>query len=421
MKEIQDVIIHLIRSQPFYAQILSCLNIREDNRPPVAGYSIQDGKIFLHINYFTFNQLNLENKTKVLIHEILHIIGCHSSRQRNREQRLWNIACDVAVNQMIEGIPIKQKIKFPVKPLKDQQIIGERNLVEKEVGGLTYDNVQLPDGAVVSLPPNGFAEEYYNILSKKLPPSTGQSSFIEKWEEKGLIDSSPERDLHPTWGDSQEISEELAEAIVEEVIRNASNKAHGQIPAHLKTYIEKVINIKTPWRRILQLFIAQQARQKRQLSFKKQNKRLRDEGLPGLKKCKELKVVVAVDTSGSISDDELELFAGEILKIKKCGVEVTLIECDCRVKNVYKLEKGFKPVFTGRGGTDFRPVWEYVEAHRVRPDAIIYLTDGRGQAPEKSEYPTLWALTPSGEKPWMSTSKGKKTVDWGRVIKMVRD
>ncbi len=71
MKVIQDVIVHLIQSQPFYAQLLARLNIIEDRRPPVAGYSIQEGKIYLHINSFTFNQLTLENKTKVLIHELL--------------------------------------------------------------------------------------------------------------------------------------------------------------------------------------------------------------------------------------------------------------------------------------------------------------------------------------------------------------
>lgn len=202
---------------------------------------------------------------------------------------------------------------------------------------------------------------------------------------------------------------------------DAVNKMQGDVPASIKVYLEQLVRTITPWRRILKLFAAQQASHHKHVTFKKQNKRLIEEGLPGFKYDKKLNLIVAVDTSASVRERELSAFASELLNIKKSGAQVTVIECDCQIQKTYKLHKKLVPEFRGRGGTDFRPVWQYIEENRVKPDAIIYLTDGRGQAPGKSRYPTLWALTPEGQRPWMSTTAGKRPVDWGRFITILTE
>ena len=305
---------------------------------------------------------------------------------------------DIAVNQMIEGIPIKQKVKMK---RREPSTLSE-GWEEREVGGLTRDNIPLADGTRLTLPIDRTAEEYYYMLKEKIPP--------------GQENHSLSGDLHPTWSDSREVPEELADALVRSKVMEAVTKAQGNVPSSIKKYIEQLNTTKTPWRRLLRLFAARQACHLRHVTFKKQNKRLIEEGMPGFKYDKKLKLVVAIDTSGSISEKELSLFSSELLNIRKCGAEVTVIECDCKIQNTYKLDKKFKPEFRGRGGTDFRPVWQYIDNHRIKPDAIIYLTDGKGQAPEKSRYPTLWALTPAGEKPWMLTEQGKRPVEWGITV-----
>ena len=410
MKTLEETIISLIRIQPFYAHLLSALNVEEDDHVAIAGYTIRGGKIVLYINSFVFGQLTLENRRRVMIHELLHIIARHSTRQRNRAPYLWNIACDIAVNQMIEGIPIKQKVKTK----RASPAALSESWEEREVGGLTRDNIVLADGTRLTLPIDRTAEEYYNMLKEKMPPGENANHLLTA----GRLWGDNYDKLHPTWADAREMPEELADALLKNKVMEAVKKAQGNIPSSVRRYIEQLGKTTTPWRRILKLFVARQACRLRYMTFKKQNKRLIEEGMPGFKYDKRLKLVAAVDTSGSISEKELSLFYAELLNIQKCGANITVIECDCQIQKAYQLGKYLKPEFRGRGGTDFRPVWQYITAHRIRPDAIIYLTDGKGQAPEKSLYPTLWALTPAGEKPWMMTGQGKKPVEWGLVINM---
>lgn len=427
MRSLEESIIYLIRKEPFYAHLLTALNIVEDTSVTVAGYSIQGEKIYLHLNTYVFDQLKVENRAKILVHELLHLIARHSGRQRNRQADLWNIACDAAINQMIEGIPIKQRVKTRNNNPEDFGEINE--LPEIELGGITFDNIQLADGRILKLPANGFAEQYYNILVKN---NTGRQQG-DITSARGAAGDNPEKNnssaidpnirsaagsLHPTWSKSQSMPEELVNAVINEVVEDAVKKCQGHTPANIRVLLQGMIPSRTPWPRILQIFTARRSCNNRSITFKKQNKRLMDQGLPGFKRQKRLNLVVAVDTSASVSCRELTDFAGEILKIKKCGAEITVVECDCTIKNVYKLKKGLDPNFTGRGGTDFRPVWQYLDEHRIRPDAIIYLTDGCGQAPVSSAYPTLWALTSQGEKPWTETPTGRKPVNWGLVIRL---
>ena len=65
-------------------------------------------------------------------------------------------------------------------------------------------------------------------------------------------------------------------------------------------------------------------------------------------------------------------------------------------------------MYRGGGFTDLRPVFEYARTMQPRPAAIIYLTDGYGPAPEQSDIPTLWVLSPDGKKP----------VTWGLELRL---
>lgn len=412
MSLIKNAVIYLIRTQPFYAHLLTKLHVLEDDRVPIAGYSIEGSQINLHLNTFVYNQLSLENQTKILIHELLHLVDRHAARQGNRDQELWNMACDIAINQMIPGIPITQIVKMKELLPDITTGIPREVLTEKEVGGLTPDNLKQTDGSQLVFPANLFAEEYYNLLLKHTSKDQNPGS-------SGLDTGNQlvkEADLHPTWANSNKSPRDLLEAVVGKAAKEAADRSQGNIPDNIKVYLQDLSRVRTPWRRILRIFTARQVFEKRYLTFKKHNKRLMEEGLPGLKKEKRLQLVAAIDTSASISQPELLAFASEILTIKKTGVDITVIECDCQVKTAYKLKKVINSHFSGRGGTDFRPVWKYLEENRLRPDGIIYLTDGKGEAPLKSPYQTLWALTPNGDKPWMTTPGGRTTVNWGRFV-----
>jgi len=409
--------INLIRQQPFYAHLLNQLQPLEDPQVAIAGCSLSQGKINLHLNSAVFSQLTLENQTYIVVHELLHLINRHTTRIQNRQQALWNIACDAAVNQYIDGIPIKQKVRLTLS--HGQGELGE----EREVGGITLDNIILPDGSKAVLPPHGFAEQYYNLLVQQAGGEAASLSLSgASWGQSGGAEGQKclngAADLHPAWSADQSSCQAVDEAVICQMVEQAANRCQGKLPGHLQESIGRLLKSQTPWRRILQLFLVRQTSEHRFATFKKTNKRLYQYELPGLKRERRLKIIAAVDTSGSINTQELAGFAAEVERIRRCGAEVILIECDCRIQRVYPLKRRIDLTFQGRGGTNFSPVWEYIQSQGLRPDVIIYLTDGRGQAPAVSPYPTIWALTADGVLPWMSSQGEVKEVNWGKVVRL---
>ena len=108
------------------------------------------------------------------------------------------------------------------------------------------------------------------------------------------------------------------------------------------------------------------------------------------------KLLIAIDTSGSVSKKELTRFFMELFHIYRAGSEIRVVECDAEVGHVYDY-KGKVPEFvSGGGGTSFEPPVSY--GNKVyRPDALIYFTDGYAPPPESNaRFPILWVITALG-------------------------
>jgi len=122
----------------------------------------------------------------------------------------------------------------------------------------------------------------------------------------------------------------------------------------------------------------------------------------------QLDIVVALDTSGSISDDEIAQCLAEINALKgQMRARVTLFACDAALAQddpwVYEPWEEFTAPdeLTGGGGTSFKPVFEYVEKHQQAPDLLVYFTDADGEFPETMPtYPVIWLIKGSGKVPW---------------------
>jgi predicted metal-dependent peptidase len=120
--------------------------------------------------------------------------------------------------------------------------------------------------------------------------------------------------------------------------------------------------------------------------------------VPGIKIQRLRSVLVAVDTSGSIGEAELEAFFNEIHGIWRSGSAVYVLGCDAAVHDAFEY-RGKAPVqMGGGGGTAFEPVFAWMAANRSRRfDGVIYLTDGYGSAPKtKPPCRVLWVVTAAG-------------------------
>ena len=189
----------------------------------------------------------------------------------------------------------------------------------------------------------------------------------------------------------------------------------GNIPVKFLRLLEIINAPSIDWRSLLRQFI----REVRGGSYRwlPPNRRFISRGLylPGRRQ-KMFRGVVALDTSGS-TIEELPGFVSEVESLMRSfgKFEMTVIECDAEIGNVTIVSSNTKPYdwskhrFSGGGGTVFFPVFEYIEDKRIRPDVLVFFTDGYAMCPESGPgYPVLWLLTENGKPP----------VPWGFHIKM---
>lgn len=187
------------------------------------------------------------------------------------------------------------------------------------------------------------------------------------------------------------------------VIREAysSTKSQDILPADLIRQIDEILNPKLDWRQILAKYILKNSRSGWKWVPPNYKYLPMSLVIPS-NHVKALDVIVAVDTSGSISTDELIDFISEVQGIVATASEykLTLISCDSRIHDVLEYDN-FHPIdykevknLRGGGGTDFRPVFDYIEQHRLKPDCLLYMTDGYGKFPSSFQpFPVLWMMT----------------------------
>ena len=81
----------------------------------------------------------------------------------------------------------------------------------------------------------------------------------------------------------------------------------------------------------------------------------------GNKTFPKLQLTIGIDSSGSVGEQELSQFHAEMVRLHNMGIDLTVIECDTEVKNVFKFDPKKPFQVNGRGGTAFAPVFEYIE------------------------------------------------------------
>ena len=104
-------------------------------------------------------------------------------------------------------------------------------------------------------------------------------------------------------------------------------------------------------------------------------------------------MLLAIDTSGSVSNEELSEFMNEIHHIHKAGVDITIVQCDTSIRSIeaYKGKNDLK--VKGRGGTEFYPVLDYYNANLKKYTSLVYFTDGECYTDVKPKGNTLWVLS----------------------------
>lgn len=353
----------LMLEHPFYGMFLIGLNKEWNESIPTAGVSKHNINYKLVINTEFWASLSSDHKKGLLWHELLHIVFDHLNlRDEFADKRLFNIAADCELNQYI--IP---------SYLPNGAILPS-----------TFPNLKLERKAGTNY--------YYNMLLDNQDDPDVQNMM-------GDAD-----DMHDTWKEFDNLSEsekKLLKSQAEYQLKEAAEeclKSRGQLPgeiAHIYKRITEVTPSKFNWRAYLRRFAGNSYIVETKLSRKKLNKRYPD--APGMKFKPKKHILVAIDTSGSVSNDELVEFFNEIRHIHKTGTEITVLQCDTQINSIEKYDPKKDVRVQGRGGTEFDPVIDYYNKNSKRFTCLVYLTDGE----------CYTTITPRGRMLWVISSKAR--------------
>ena len=360
---------NLMLKEPFYGLFLISLNKELTTSIPTACITPDNINIKLCINPDFWSSLDENTKLGVLKHELLHIAFFHLQHfDRFPNKKLYNVAADLEINQYIQAEYKGEKwdgLEF------EEGIYKPLNLLAKQGTKYYYDKLQ----DELDNNPDGDFADFMNGM---------EIDIHELWEAmEGM--SEAERKLIGKQVDHQ------LKGIAEQLEKRAKDR--GLIPSEMKDYISSLFEVQEPvldWKAYLRRFSNTSNKIFTKKTRRKPNKRFY--GNPALKIKLKKSTLVAIDTSGSVSNSELAEFFNEIYHIYKTGTKVTVVECDADIQRVYEYKGNLEDLSVqGRGGTSFEPVMQYLVEHRNEFDNLIYLTDGECCSPAtKPLKPILW-------------------------------
>ena len=359
MEKITRAKVGLVLDQPFFGQLL-CQRLRLVEEPSVETMAT-DGRTIVFNPEFV-DKLSLDETKGVIAHEIMHVALCHHVRRGNRNHTKWNMACDYAINPLV------------------------------------LKSFSLPDGCLVSPAFDMMsAEEVYS----QLPDSSGNDGQGAGFGSGGIGEVLDMPGAGGGQASSSERAQEEADVRVSVAQAAQSAKIRGKLPAGMERIIDGIINPSVNWRVLLRDFMERVV--KNDYTWTRPNRRYITYGfyLPDLHSKDLGNIKVAIDTSGSVSNQEMESFAGEVSGILSefPGCSVDVMYCDSKYYEdaTQHFEHEDLPITLeakGGGGTDFRPIFEAVAESGEKPTALIYLTDMCGLFPdEEPGYPVFWGAT----------------------------
>lgn len=314
-------------------------------------------RILFNPNFFM--QQTPEARLGLLLHETLHPAYLHLTRRGARDPKLWNIAADHVINLVI----LERGFKLPEGGYHDERFRGMHT------------------------------EQVYDIL-KDEQDNSAEDPSDEPMGGTGLDLEEAGEDCTPQ--EIAEIEEMVEQAVVRAAIRSQQEgDKPGTVPGDLQFFIDKLLKPKLPWNRILQKYLSEYT--KGDYTFRKPNRRFfPDYYLPSLHSEALMDIAVAVDASGSVSDDEFQRFISEIAGIFRMTKpkRISLITFDTAIRQVDEVTS-FQALsrieFTGRGGTDIGEVVDWINQHK--PRLTLVFTDGHFDFRDHlTQHDTVWLI-----------------------------
>ena len=377
-EELSSIIKTIMLEQPFYGLFLMNVNKEFIKRIPTAAVTMEGINYKLLINPDFWDSLSDKHKQGLILHEAKHMVFGHLLlRDDFANHKLANVAMDCELNQYIDS-----------DLLPDGAILPEG--LEEELG--------------ISLERKAGTHYYYNAIQQELEKQQGQGNPDKACNGGEGGQNLPDTlDDHSEWDNiaenMSEAERKLVEKQAEHLIKQAAEetlKSHGTLPGKISEIYKRITTLekaKFNWKAYLRQFVNGSIRSTMKTSRKKINRRLEKQQVPGKKYLRKVNMLVGIDTSGSVSNDELNEFMNEIHHIYKNGAEVTIAQCDTQINSIDKFNPKMDIEMKGRGGTSFDPVIEYYNKNRNKHTCLVYFTDGEAYCDVKPQGKMLWVMS----------------------------
>jgi len=341
------------------------------------GINLRGAKYIIYFNPLLFLGLDREQMKSTIKHEILHVLSLHLIRAKQLKGQYHksaiNMAMDIVVNRYLDHLP-------PYATTTD---------TVNQSYGLKLD---------AYAPFEYYVEQLQTVIP--LHESENESSRKHNRTSDSIETEYRASNTHDLWEETDDIDDKTLRELTEKMVLLSEKAALPAYLDHILTSL-KASKGELPWNLYLRRLMGTVESNKKKTTTRRDRRQPDRLDLRGQLRDHKAKVFVALDTSGSISDEEFKQAMKEVLDIvKNYNHEITVIECDSEIRNTYPVRsiRDLKGRSNRRGSTKFSPVFEYANHNKV--NLLVYFTDGKGEdrlSVIPRGYHVLWIISGRGE------------------------
>ena len=402
---LEKSLVYLLREEPFFSTFYRAFRKQSSTQVPTAGVSVVNGNVTLYYNPLFFESLKPIERIGLLKHEAYHIIFEHCTERKRDPHLVWNYATDLAINSLIPEHELPDGGLIPGMPVPSSlQEIDDPDLQKASMA--IYELIE-------SFPKCESSEWYFEKLME----------LQDEFEEIGKGDCSGEGgyagsgvggkmpgplDSHDGWGEgmSDEQKEKIKNAVkesLERAVRDADGSSRGwgsvggETQKRLREMVAKTVN----WKEILNYFVGTTQRGEKRRTHRRINRKY-PYIHPGTRRSYKSTIAIYIDQSGSVGDNEIELFFAALSELTKETEFVVFhfdTEVDEKSRTRWKKNQKYEAHRTRCGGTCFTAVAKHFDTVQGEFDGYIIMTDGYAPKPPKALKKRCWIICPHGEIP----------------------
>lgn len=352
---VNDVLINMIDGEDnFFGSFMLKIErkFRYDISWPLATIATLNGFI-MYFNPYLFLNYSKKEMAALFKHEIYHMMYFHYDRQKELRDKFSNeavsLALDISVNQYIKNLPLDAK---------------RIDIVNMEYG--------------LELKKNKSIEEYAFEIQRVLDKKEKKEKVISK-DNDYVVKEVDIGEAHKLW-DSIDISHENINNNVKKTALSLKDK---DIPEDLRNIVKKYYEKEElNWQQILKRMIPSVNSGYKKTITRRNRRQPERLDLRGVLPKSIPEIVVAIDISASMNDEDIKKILIEVLAICKTkNAKITIIECDNEIRRVYPLKSSndIRKRIKNNGSTAFSPVFKYIRDKKMRNAVLVYFTDGVGE------------------------------------------